>query len=953
MKKITFIILLILALCEISFSQEKLSNSTYENEHLLFPDEFSELDEIPIPISTNDEYVLATLEAARYKYVKAIMFEGNGRVDEANKLYLEALDEINTLGSYPGINQNPDFIDLGAQLVEDYENFAIKNEILDENAPIFLIKDKFFDDVENQVTLSGAELTTLKDDYLARSGAKAFTYDDFEISMEENEAVKKSIKWLTETNLGRRVMKLWLERSSRFFPMMRRIAKEENVPEEIIYLSMIESGLNPHAVSKASAVGLWQFMEATGKEYGLNSEGSIWIDERRDPEKATRASMRFLKDLYARFGDWHLALASYNCGGGRVNRAIRRTGMKNPSYWDVRKRLPKETRHYVPRYIATALISMEPEAYGFVLDTFNFRDEYKYDIFPLNEPVNISVLAKCAGVTDSVIKALNPELIKSSTPPNISNYNLKIPLNSTKTFATNFASLTKEEKQPYVEHKIQRYESISKIATKYEVSKAELVALNGYRSSRTKLRKGNIIKIPVSANKYDEINLAANRSGTYFPMDGSTDIIHKVRSGESLYLIAKKYGVTVGHIRRMNGMSSNASNLRIGQRLMIAKRDPKKAKEKKKTVEPELLESPIIVRHKVKPGERLSDLATLYKIEKDDIIETNKLKSDKLKIGSYLKIKTKVNINTIKENSPEPSFDVAYHTVKRGETLGQIADRYGMSLRNLKLQNGLRNDRIYPGQRIKVLSSYTPSSNDFVGDLPETHKVRKGESVYKIATKYGMTVGQLKAANGMTSDFIYPGQRLKVAAGKNQPKNITSNNSKRKSNPTNFAVHTVKSGETLGQIAENYGVRAQEIRNWNGMSGSLIHVGDKLKIASNNTNNLASSDFKTHVVRKGESIGLIAAKYGVTETELRNWNNKSSNKILVGEKLNVKEPEMYMGSGKSNSKSKNVPSYYNLKKGENLYIVAKKFGLSLNQIKKLNPNINEKRLQIGQKIRIK
>lgn len=953
------LLILVLIGCFSALEARDTSEVIKFSRHYLFPDDFSELDEIPTPINTNDEFILATLEAARYNYIQAIISDENKDTSKAQSFYLKAIDELNTLVSYPGINQNADYIDLASQLLDDYEAFANKNDLLNENTPNFVIQERLLDDIDDQITITGGEIKTLKDDLLGTSGVGAFNFEDFTIPMEENDAVKKSIKWLTETKLGRRVVELWLERSSRYFPMMRRIAKEEGVPEEIIYLSMIESGLNPNAVSKASAVGLWQFMEYTGKDFGLNSGGSIWMDERRDPEKSTRAAMRYLSYLYDLFGDWHLALASYNCGQGRVQRAIRRTGKTNPSYWEVRQRLPKETRHYVPRYIATALISMEPEFYDFKLDTFDFANEYKYDVFPLIEPVNISVISKCAGVPDSVIRELNPELIKSTTPPVEGTYNLRIPYNSTKEFATRFASLTPEEKQPWVEHIVQRYESVSKVARKYGVTNIEIAALNGFKNPNSSLRRGGTIKIPITAQKYNEINLAAQRSGTYFPMDGSTDVIHQVRRGESLYLISQKYGVSVSQIRELNGMSSRASNLQIGQNLIIAKKDPSKVKSNEKKEEPQLLDAPVIVRHKVKPGESLSALADLYQISEDEIKKENKIEDDRLRIGAYLKIKTKVKIEDIQKSSPKTNYDVAYHTVRRGETLGQIADRYGMGLRDLKYQNGLRNDRIYPGQRIKVngYSAPAPQTRSYsTNDLPETHKVQRGESLYIIAQQYGMSVDQIKSANGLRSNSIYPGQRLKVKSAANY--NIASSSSKSKSNPSssnNFVIHTVKNGETLGHIAENYGVLAREIRSWNGMSGSLIRPGDKLRISSNNiaTNKSSNSNYDVHVVKRGETVGLIAARYGVSESDIRNWNDKNSNKILAGEKLYVKEPELGRGSSRANNNTNINPSYYTLKKGENLYIIAKKFGISLDHLKKLNPNVNEKKLQIGQKIRIK
>ena len=945
------------------FAQEEEEQEIFE-KYQIFPDEFSELDEIHTPIYTSDEYIIATLELARQKYIQALIFTEKGENEKAAKFFRQAVDEMNILVSYPDINMNEDFADLAQLLIDDYENFVEKSNLIDENAPLFIIRDKLFSGIDDEIDIDEGEIKTLKDQNPNIS--PTLVQDTVIIPLTENAYVKKSIKWLSETKLGRRIFEKWLERSSRWFPLMRRIAKEENMPEEIIYLSMIESGLKSGAVSRASAVGLWQFMYATGKDYGLNNNDNIWIDERRDPEKATRAAMRYLKYLHNEFGNWHLALAAYNCGEGRVRRAIKRVNKKNPDYWDIRRRLPKETRGYVPMYISTALIAMEPKSYGFDIDTLHYHDEYRYEHFPLNEPVNINVLASCLGVTDSSLKELNPELVKSTTPPDYGIYQLKIPEGTLKTFAANFAALSEEEKQPWVDHTIKRGENLSKISKKYGVSVAELASLNKINNPNSRLRNGGTLKLPITATKYNEINLASVRSGSYYPIDGTKDIIHTVRSGESLYAIANKYGVTINQIRDMNGLSRRQNNLQIGQQLFIAKKDPnKQIASAGETQEVKSDGIPKIVRHKVTRGETLESLAELYKTSPSEIKEQNKLDGTYLRTGTYLKIKTKVALNSFKKPDYIQREDFTYHKVRRGETLGYIARKHGLSLASLKYDNNLRSNRIYPGQKLKIYgSSGVPvrQSQSVVSsssvDLPTSHKVKRGETLSSIARKYGISVNDIKLSNNITGTSIYPGQKIKIERYNGSGTVVSSSNISSSSGDIEYIIHTVKSGETLGHIAENYKTLAKNIRSWNGMNGSKIYPGQKLKIANPNRNSIVKndSDVELHTVASGETVGLIAAKYGISESQLKAWNSDKikGNTIYKGSVLRIKEGEFDKGGNTKVSPNVNAnPTYYRIKKGETLASVARKFGLTVNEIKRLNPKLNPKRLQIGQKIRVK
>ena len=927
------------------YSQEK---PLIEKKFSIFPDEYSELDDISTPIYTTDEYVLDVLQSARKSYIKAIVLANKKDTIQAERYFQISIELINSLASYPDIISNTDFTDLAVQIMEDYESFANKTDLIDENSPLFMIRDKLFSEIDKELSFN--DLRTIKDQKVASTGVVEQKLPvALTIPMPENEVVKKSIKWFTETPFGRKVFQVWYSKHTKWFPMMKRIATEEGVPEEIVYLSMIESGLEPNAVSKASAVGLWQFMYATGKDFGLNSESSIWLDERRDPEKSTRAAMQYLKFLYNEFGDWHLALAAYNCGQGRVRRAIRKSGKPNPTFWEIDHLLPKESRYYVPRYISTALVAMEPSLYNFQIDTFAYHQEYQYDVYELNEPVNISALSKCLGVSDSVILALNPELIRTTTPPNVSNYKLKIPLGSKNSFALAFAKLTPEEKQPFVEHNVLSGETITKLSRKYGIDAKEIADLNGFSNPKSRLRRGARIKLPLTVAEYEEINEAAKQSGSYYPLDGSVDIVHYVKRGESLYRIARKYGVSIDYLVELNNLRSKNSTLSVGQKLVVSLKEEAEEEDivEEKSSELPKLDKAIIVSHKVRYGESLSDIADLYDTDINKIKLDNRLRSNYVRSGRNLKITTFENPENFKNKQEKVSNSnqFAFHYVKRGETLGRIASKYGMSVSELQRENSLRGSRIIPGQKLKVQKS----SSNVNTDLAEAktisnavHKVRKGESLFQIAKKYDLSVDQIKSLNNLTSDYLYVGQNLKVVSNGTLP-----------SAREDFTKHTVRKGETLGHIAENYGVRASDLRKWNNIRGSRIYPGQKLLLQSNSdyTHSSTPKNVDYHTIRKGETLNSIANKYDVSVDQLKSWNNISSNNIKAGDKLMLNSDLASKGSN-SNSNS-GSPVYYNLKKGETLAFVGRKFGIALNEIKRLNPNVNERRLQIGQKIRVK
>ena len=754
---------LIAGLTAPSFAAVPNSNKIY-----LFPDEYSVLDKYPIIKENYEKSVTSSLENSRRKYLTALIFIQRQDTTKAADFFSQSLDELNKIASYPGIEYNEDFIDLTNAIIEDFEYYVTDFANLDVDAPLFIIRDRMISDLESDQIMTGAELMDLPVINVAEEdfGLPFLGPDSLLVPMDMNSYVEKNIQWLTQTK-AKKFFSKWLERSGKWFRMMKKIAAKEEMPEEIVYLSMIESALNPNAVSRAKAVGLWQFMRATGRDFELNSNDSYWIDERRDPEKATRAAMKYLKQLYAEFGDWHLALASYNCGQGRVRRAVRKTGKTNPTYWEVRARLPKETRHYVPLYIATATIAMNPEQYGYNIDELELEEEYVYDTYTTFEPVNLDVLAKCANITEEELQMLNPELIKGCTPPDMASYDLKIPKGSHDTFAKNFESLEDAEKQPWVIHTVERYETLSKISVKYGVTKEDLVQLNNLRSTRSKLSRGSSLKIPVSADKYAEINLSSERSGTYYAMDGTKDITHTVRRGESLYSISRRYGISLSYLRELNGLSRYQNSLSIGQNLTVARKTIDNVAENKS----EKASQAIIVRHNVQKGESLGRIAGDYATSISDLQELNRLDGTNIYPGQILKVRTYDNTAIAKRNEVKTvREETKYHKVRRGETVSTIAARYGMTERELKTINKskIRGNTIFAGSNLKVTStSYgkgsASSSPSKVKNAPKYYRLKRGENLALVAKKFGVTVNSiLKLNSRLNPRRIQVGQKVRV-----------------------------------------------------------------------------------------------------------------------------------------------------------------------------------------------
>lgn len=361
----------------------------------------------------------------------------------------------------------------------------------------------------------------------------------------DNQAVRRWEEYFT--GRGRKHFQFWLERQAAVENLVSTLLAEQGLPRELIYLAMIESGLSSQAVSNVGAVGPWQFMPGTAKAYALRNDW--WVDERRDLEMSTRAAARYLKRLHDEFGDWALVLAAYNSGENRVARKIRQHGHDN--FWDMR--LPSQTTAYVPKFIAAARIGEDPARFGFEVKP---QPLLAYDVIKVDDATDLELIAECAGVPARDIKILNPALLRGATPPEAKGYPVRVPAGSGDQAALALRKVPADRRLTWRQHRVKRGETLGAIARLYGTNVADLAKLNNLRDVHL-IRPGNQLLIPMPAELAAKAIARAAESGHYVPPAGYERVSYKVKPGDNLGKIARTLGVTVNHLRKVNGLQKS------------------------------------------------------------------------------------------------------------------------------------------------------------------------------------------------------------------------------------------------------------------------------------------------------------------------------------------------------------------------------------------------------------
>jgi membrane-bound lytic murein transglycosylase D len=380
--------------------------------------------------------------------------------------------------------------------------------------------------------------------------------DDYEIPLETNEQVERWVAYFANRVPDR--FRLYLSRLGSWEGMIRQKLRLAGLPQDLLYLALIESGMNPNAYSRARAVGMWQFISSTGRRYGL--EVSFWLDERRDPFKATDAAIAFLSDLYDEFGSWYLAAAAYNGGPGRVRRGIARTGSED--FWDLAeaRTLRRETRNYVPKLIAAALIARNPERYGF--SRIDEEVPWKFELVEVPDATSFDVLAEAAGTDEDMIRKLNPQYPRRVTPPKRT-VELRVPAGTGEQFAANYANIPPEDRVTWLMHTVTRGQTLGHIAGRYGTSVAAIRAANGNVNPR-RLQIGQRLIIPRSAGAVASRSVS---SGTQVASQPSGPRTITVRRGDTLWSIARRHGVSTRELMSWNNLRSSV--IHPGDRLRI------------------------------------------------------------------------------------------------------------------------------------------------------------------------------------------------------------------------------------------------------------------------------------------------------------------------------------------------------------------------------------------------
>ncbi len=526
---------------------------------------------------------------------------------------------------------------------------------------------------EEVVSITGDELRAELE--LVRSAELGTTYD---YPIDLNDKVLTWVSLFSSTKRG--FMENALGRASQYMPMIRQVFAEEGVPSDLAYLAVIESGFRNEAKSKAKAVGMWQFIRSTGRIYGL--KGNAWLEERRDPVKATRAAARYLKRLYEITGDWYLAASSYNAGPLTLERAIQNMGTRN--FWDLSRSrwLRTETKNYIPELCAAILVGRNPERYGLHIAPLV---PYTYEAVTVSNMTSLTVLARCAGTDAATLKGLNPELLRGSTPPGT--YQLRVPPGKAMDCLRQLARMPAAQRLDFKNYTVRKGDTLAKVARRFKLSPDDLLDANDLTPKQFKPGKRLLVPPPPVITVEDQ-DLASGKGSVKplgdRPLAPLPAMPHdKEGPGDA----------QPEEIRPSLDPASSPLTVAAGVPAGPLSKDKVPAETGPSAAGVPAPATPAMVR--ARPGDTLAKLARSHQVSLSELMRLNPEAVKVLHTGDAVRLPGGVA-------AAKPASVLRSHRVQKGETLVGIARKYGVDPADLKAWNGLKEKRLQAGQRLRL-----------------------------------------------------------------------------------------------------------------------------------------------------------------------------------------------------------------------------------------------------------